>query len=109
MHGCEASGVRHEPLAVCGVRMTEAAADRIRPGERNELEISTTLIRRFLGIANNELVELTAFVNNKGMGRAMQHFRVAHRTTTSGARSPRVQWLVHAHEWPPLRRFVGSL
>jgi hypothetical protein len=41
------------------------AAVDLRPGERNELEVSTVLIRRFLGIAEDEFIELTAFVNGK--------------------------------------------
>lgn len=34
-------------------------------GTRAELEMSTALVRGFLGIADDELVELTAFVNGK--------------------------------------------
>ena len=45
--------------------LDSAAATDLRPGERGELEMSTVLIRRFLGIADNEFVELTAMVNGK--------------------------------------------
>jgi hypothetical protein len=38
---------------------------QLRPGERNELEVSTVLIRHFLGIADDEFIELTKFVNGK--------------------------------------------
>ncbi len=39
-------------------------SDVIRAGERNELEISTVLIRNFLAIADNEFTELTALCDN---------------------------------------------
>jgi hypothetical protein len=39
--------------------------DILRPGARNELEMSTVLIRHFLRIAANEFIELTTFVNGK--------------------------------------------
>ncbi len=49
--------------------MTAAAAtdygDTLAPGQRNELEVSTVLIRRFLDIGEDEFIELTAFVNSK--------------------------------------------
>jgi hypothetical protein len=35
------------------------------PGARNELEISVALIRRFLGIEHDELLELTAFAEGR--------------------------------------------
>lgn len=39
--------------------------DKFGPCQRDELEISTVLIRTFLGIAKCELIELTAFVNDR--------------------------------------------
>ncbi len=37
----------------------------LRPGERNELEVSTVLVNTFLGVAESEFRELTSFVNGK--------------------------------------------
>ncbi|MGE5787680.1 MAG: hypothetical protein ACM3ZE_24010 [Myxococcales bacterium] len=49
--------------------MTVAPVIALRPqssiGSRGELEVSTALMRGFLGISDGELVELTAFVNGK--------------------------------------------
>ena len=39
--------------------------DKFGAWRRDELEISTALIRTFLGIAKSELIELTAFVNGR--------------------------------------------
>lgn len=38
---------------------------RLVQGERGELELNTALVRRFLGIADAELLELTAFVEGR--------------------------------------------
>jgi hypothetical protein len=43
---------------------------RLVDGERDECEINTALLRRFLGIEDSEFIELTAFVEG--------HIRVAH-------------------------------
>lgn len=45
--------------------MNDNGSDVVPPGERNELEVSTVLIRKFLGITDSEFIELTAMVNGK--------------------------------------------
>jgi hypothetical protein len=44
--------------------MTSAAPLVLLPGQRNELELNTALVRRFQGIGDNEFLELTVFVEN---------------------------------------------
>ncbi len=53
--------------------MTAAPHLRLVPGQRGELEVCTALVRAFLGVTENEPIELTAFVEGR--------IHVAHATT----------------------------
>ena len=48
-----------------GVRLVTEVEETLHSGDRNELEVSTVLLRKFLGVVDDEFVELTAMVNGK--------------------------------------------
>lgn len=47
------------------VQMSAAPDLVLLPGQRNELELNTALVRRFQGIVDDEFLELTAFCQNR--------------------------------------------
>jgi hypothetical protein len=59
--------VGFRPMAGNGEVMSSPAPqlEQIAAGDRNELEVSTALVRRFLGIGDAEFCELTAFVRGR--------------------------------------------